>query len=162
MGYGGFERRFRKIKIKNKGVCDMNQTKRNYWVLQGGHEFIAEMRNNTLSYWTIINHARSMKVGDKVILWLTGSDGGCCGLAEITEEPIEKEGQANNNRRTRYKVGIKVTHNLYRNRIKRAEVELYKEFNNLNVGTQGASFSATEEEYNKMKEIVERKTIKRV
>jgi len=140
----------------------MNQTKRNYWVLQGGHEFIAEMRNNTLSYWTIINHARSMKVGDKVILWLTGSDGGCCGLAEITEEPIEKEGQANNNRRTRYKVGIKVTHNLYRNRIKRAEVELYKEFNNLNVGTQGASFSATEEEYNKMKELVERKTIKRV
>lgn len=63
-----------------------------YWVFQGSTEMYdiqKALSNDTLKDWTVTAHREKIKIGDKVILWMTGNNPGCYALAEITTEPLE-------------------------------------------------------------------------
>lgn len=64
----------------------------NYWIFQGNPKFDFEtaLREEILTDWTVSAHKDKIKVGDKVILWITGDQSGCYALAEVTSEPHQK------------------------------------------------------------------------
>jgi len=127
----------------------------NYWIFQGNpkvFDFETALRENILTDWTVSAHKDKIKVGDKVILWITGSKSGCYALAEVTSEPHNKTSSPDDhlwkgNDKSELKADIKVTTNLVDNPISKNEIDTNAELKNLKVGNQGTNFSATEIEY---------------
>lgn len=135
----------------------------NYWIFQGNpkiFDFETALRENILTDWTVSAHKDKIKVGDKVILWITGDNSGCYALAEITEEPRKKASSPDNHlwkeeNKNTLKAGIKITHNLIGNPVLKSEIDGIPELNNLKAGNQGTNFSATEEQYNSILSLIE-------
>ena len=78
-------------------------------------------------------------VGDKVILWITGSKSGCYALAQVTSEPHVKTSSPDDHLwkgddRSEFKADIKITHNLVNSPILKAQVESFEELKHLKVG----------------------------
>jgi 5-methylcytosine-specific restriction enzyme B len=129
--------------------------KTNYWIFQGNpkvFDFETALRNDILTDWTVSAHKDKIKVGDKVILWITGNQSGCYALAEVTSEPHQKttspddhlwKGEDN----SELKANIKITHNLVDNPVLGERFNGIEELKKLKVGNQGTNFSASEEEY---------------
>ena len=127
----------------------------NYWVFQGNpkvFDFETALREEILTDWTVSAHKDKIKVGDKVILWITGDQSGCYALAEVTSEPHQKTTSPDDHLwkgedKSSLKADIKITHNLVDKPILSEEIAGIEELSNLKVGNQGTNFSATEEEY---------------
>jgi hypothetical protein len=71
-------------------MLDQEPEETSYWVFQGNpklYDFETGLSEDVIKDWTVSAHKDKIKVGDKVILWITGSNSGCYALAEITEEP---------------------------------------------------------------------------
>lgn len=127
----------------------------NYWIFQGNpkvFDFETALRNEILTDWTVSSHKDKIKIGDKVILWITGSNSGCYAFAEITSEPSKKTSSPDDHLwkstdKSEYKAGLKIIQNLIENPILKKEINSHEELNNLKVGSQGINFSATQIEY---------------
>lgn len=127
----------------------------NYWIFQGNpksFDIETALREDILTDWTVSAHKDKIKVGDKVIIWVTGNKAGCYALAEVTAEPriigaspddhlwkVEDKNQL--------KAGIKVTSNMVDNPILKSNIQSVSKFKNLKVSSQGTNFSAQQEEY---------------
>ncbi len=137
----------RKWNSERKGV--------NYWVFQGNpkvFDFETALRNEIIANWTVSAHKDKIKVGDKVILWITGNKSGCYALAEVTSKPHQKTASRDdhlwkNEDKSSLKAEIKITHNLVDRPILSKLINEIDELKNLKVGNQGTNFSATEEEF---------------
>lgn len=126
------------------------QNELNYWLFQGNPEvynYYKDFKENKIDQWTVSAYKDKIDVGDKVILWLSGSNRGCYGLAEIANSP-HKPNDGNE-----LKVSISLTHNLINHPISYSKISSEPELENINVGNQGTNFSATEDEYKKLLEI---------
>ncbi len=127
----------------------------NYWVFQGNpnvFDFETALREEILTDWTVSAHKDKIKVGDKVILWITGDQSGCYALAEVTSEPHQKTTSPDDHLwkgedKSSLKADILITHNLVEKPILIEEIAGIEELSNLKVGNQGTNFSATEEEF---------------
>ena len=136
-----------------------------YWVFQGNpkvYDFKTALRHEILDEWTVSAHKDKIKVGDKVILWITGDDSGCYALAEITSNPQKKTNASDDHLwkeedTSELKAGIKITHNLVDSPILKNDIKGEKELEGLNVGHQGTNFTATQKEFEKL---IEMSTIK--
>ena len=134
----------------------------NYWVFQGNpkvFDFETALRENILTDWTVSAHKDKIKVRDKVILWITGSKSGCYALAEITSEPHKKTTSPDDHLwkgedKSELKADIKITNNLVENPILKSDIESLEELNELKVGNQGTNFSATEDEYQTLLDLI--------
>lgn len=143
---------------------DRNQ---NYWIFQGNpnaFDFETAIKENLLEEWIVSAHKDRIKIGDKVILWISGKKAACYALAEITSEPkIMSHSKASHLWKTDdknpLKAGIKITHNLIDNPISLEEIKRSKELRDLNVGNQGTNFTATKKEYKKILELATNKNI---
>jgi Cdc6-like AAA superfamily ATPase len=134
-------------------------TNTNYWVFQGNpkiFDMAGALEANAIKTWTVSSHKDKIKVGDKLILWMTGANTGCYALGIVTSTvTLRKEvssemdyylkptEQIENNR-----VSIEIEHNYYNNPILWKTIKDNKVFKNFNGGNQGTNFSATEDEYN--------------
>lgn len=127
----------------------------NYWIFQGNPE-VYDVENalisDTLVDWTVTAHKEKIKIGDKVILWVTGKNPGCYALAEVTAEPYEiteeiPDANWKIKEKNTVKAGITITHNLVRNPISKGKITDNAKLKNLKVGNQGSNFSATKVEY---------------
>jgi hypothetical protein len=61
----------------------------NYWVFQGNpsqYDIAGSLRNGQLATWMVKAHKSAIRIGDKVILWVSGSGGGCFALATVASE----------------------------------------------------------------------------
>ena len=133
----------------------------NYWIFQGNpkvFDFETALKKEILTDWTVSAHKDKIKVGDKIILWITGNKAGCYALAEVTSEPHTKTPSPNdhlwkNEDKSNIKAGIKITHNWVDNPILKTTLNELKELNTLNVGNQGTNFSATKEQYDTIMEL---------
>lgn len=140
----------------------------NYWIFQGNpkvFDFETALREEILTDWTVSAHKDKIKVGDKVILWITGDQTGCYALAEVTFEPHQKTTSPDDHLwkgedKSSLKADIKVTHNLVDNPILSGEIAGIEELSNLKVGNQGTNFSATEEEYQTILDLSQNKNEK--
>lgn len=127
----------------------------NYWIFQGNpkiFDFQSSIEDGTLKDFTVSAHKNSIKVGDKVIVWLTGDNAGCYALAEISHEPREvlkseddKHWLVEND--NNLKADIKITHNFFNDPIIPNSEEIDVELKGLNVGHRGTNFKATKEQY---------------
>jgi hypothetical protein len=133
----------------------------NYWVFQGNpkiFDFETALRNNLVSDWTVTSHKEKIKVGDKVILWITGNKSGCYAMAEVISEPHPKISaaddylwkEADNHE---LKAGLSIIHNLVDSPILKESIAELEEFRAFNAGNQGTNFSATHIQYNKLIEM---------
>ena len=128
---------------------------KNYWVFQGNpnlFDFETALRQRLVTDWTVSAHRDKIKIGDKVILWITGNKSGCYALAQVTSNPHKKTSSADDHLwkgddKSELKVDIKITHNLVDSPILKEIIDSHEELKDLKVGNQGTNFSATEEEY---------------
>lgn len=134
-----------------------------YWVFQSNPKFYdleGDLRNSIVDNWTVSAHKDRIKAGDKVILWSSGSKAGCYALAEVTEDP-QMIGELHDAHRWRvddhsfYTARIEVTHNLVDAPILKDVVKRTKGLAKLKAGNQGTNFTATEAEYEILKDMAE-------
>jgi len=141
----------------------------NYWVFQGNPDFFdfeKAFTDNLISDWKVTAHKGKIKIGDKVIIWITGKNAGCHALAEVTKEPREIETSTDDHlwkgeQKNEPCAGIKITHNLYTIPITKQNIGDIEELANLKVGKQGTNFSATEDEYFALLELAEDMNLKK-
>jgi len=140
----------------------MNNIETNYWIFQGNptvFDFETALRNEILTDWTVSAHKDRMKVGDKVILWITGSKAGCYALAELTSLPHENNVSPDDHLwkaedKSTLKVDIEIMHNLVNRPILKDKVKKIDSLKGLKTGNQGTNFSATKNEYNALLNVV--------
>jgi predicted RNA-binding protein with PUA-like domain len=139
----------------------------NYWLFQGNPDVFdleQALQDNALSTWKINAHKSRITPGDKVILWASGSDGGCYALAEVVSEVYEdsvhedeiqyyKNGYEEDNYD---QVQLQITHNLAKQPITLSQIKSDPRLEDLKIGNQGTNFSATEKEYEALLEIAEK------
>ncbi|NQU33123.1 MAG: EVE domain-containing protein [Bacteroidetes bacterium] len=129
-----------------------NNTDTSYWVFQGNpklFDFETALKQEILTDWIVSAHKDGIKIGDKVIIWITGNNSGCYALAEVISEPHIKTSSPDDHlwkgdSKGELKADIKITHNLVGTPIFKEQVI---ELNELKVGHQGTNFTATKEEY---------------
>jgi len=127
----------------------------NCWLFQGNpkiFDFESALSEGALDNFNVAAHRDKMNIGDKVIIWLSGKNAGCYALAKIITEPRivdkskdDRHWKQKNSNET--KVGIQITHNLYKNPILWSDIKSSHEFENLNAGHQGTNFSASKKEF---------------
>lgn len=133
------------------------KNKVNFWVFQGNpkiYNVMAALNDNMLTTWSVKAHEEKIKVGDKIILWVTGKNQGCYALAEVTSAVYEGFDEENQNKYyterssnvLSKRVRISITNNLAPNPITKEEIDSFTELRNLKIGLQGTNFAATEEE----------------
>ncbi|MDA3843976.1 MAG: EVE domain-containing protein [Candidatus Kapabacteria bacterium] len=131
---------------------------RNYWIFQGNpkqYNVVEAISNNELSTWSVSAHKDKIRIGDKVILWVTGKDRGCYALCEVESEIYEDYDDEIDAKYTldpdmnklHTVVKINITHDLIKNPITKDQIDSIKKLSKLKVGNQGTNFEATEEEY---------------
>lgn len=144
-------------------VWSNKKKKINYWVFQGNpdkFDFENAFKEDAITGWTVTAHKDKIKEGDKVIIWITGSEAGCYALADVLSKPLDKASFPESHYwkeddKSELKAAIDITHNLANNPILKDEIDGMKELANLNVGHQGTNFAATEEEYKAILEMIE-------
>lgn len=129
-----------------------------YWIFQGSPEIfdtVGAIHDGHLKAWSVHAHKAKIKIGDKIILWLTGKDSGCYSLAEVesdifNSQELQEERLYYKNDPggvTSDKVRIKITHDYTNSPILFKELKDLTEFNSFKGGNQGTNFSATKEQY---------------
>lgn len=136
----------------------------NYWIFQGNPKFydiIGALQNEVLTTWKVAAHKDNIKVGDKVILWLSGDNAGCYALAKVTSEvgKIEMNPDEIQYYKSKYdenedRVSIEIEHNLADEPILWEDIQELPELLELKVGNQGTNFSATEKEFDAIKNLI--------
>ena len=148
------------------------RNKANYWIFQGNpkiYNVVGSLNDNMLTTWSVKAHEDKIKIGDKIILWVTGKDQGCYALGEITSdvyEGLDEEDQTKyyteqSKNEISKRVKIKITNNLSNNPISKDEIENISELKELKVGNQGTNFSATEDEYETLLELAKNQKFKK-
>jgi hypothetical protein len=132
-----------------------------YWIFQGNpkvYDFSNAINNGIIDQWTASAHRDKMRIGDKVIFWLTGTNSGCYALGEITSDPFQniepKDEFWKGEDKSEWKVGVKISHNCSTNPILKEQTEIIDELTNLNVGNQGTNFLATNEQFSCLMDII--------
>ena len=132
-----------------------------YWIFQGNpkvYDFSSAINEGTIDQWTASAHRDKMRIGDRVIFWLTGTNSGCYALGEITSDPFQnlepKDEFWKEDDKSEWKVGIKISHNCSSNPILKEQADITEELISLNVGNQGTNFTATKEQYECIEDIV--------
>ena len=152
--------------IRKKVIELWNNRHSNYWIFQGNpnaFDFETAIRNNLLEDWTVSAHKDKIKIGDKVILWISGKNSGCYSLAEITSEPHNILNSKDSHLwktedKNSLKAGIKITHNLIDNPLLWSKIKGTQGLENLKVGNQGTNFSATKKEYKTIYDLISNST----
>ncbi|CAM4135735.1 AAA family ATPase [Flavobacterium sinopsychrotolerans] len=116
---------------------------------------IAALEANAIKTWTVSAHKDKIKIGDKIILWLTGQNSGCYALARVTsavtyrkEENSEMDfylkstEQVDNNR-----VSIEIEHNYFNNPVLWETIKNDDVFKDFKGGSQGTNFTTIREQY---------------
>ena len=136
--------------------------KTNYWLFQcnpAQYDIVSSLKANVLDSWLVRSHKDSIKEGDKVILWVTGTHAGCYALAEILDKPIVRSESAKDtywkvDSKEELRAGIKITHNLVNAPVLQSAIDTNPNLKKLKGGNQGTNFSASETEYNEIVKLI--------
>jgi hypothetical protein len=150
----------------------------NYWIFQGDPKVFDVIKyiNEASSHnWSVHSHKDKIKIGDKIILWVTGRNAGCYALAKVTsklymDSNIEgekiyytdyahKKYDFDNTygKKESPKMDIKITHNISHNPITKDAIKKNKNLDQFKGSNQGTNFSSNESEYKTILDMVENK-----
>ena len=137
-----------------------------YWVFQGNpkdYDVVSALKDNELKTWSVKRHKDSIKKGDKVILWIVGSKSGCYALCTVssdiyigTDDEREIKYYTEKSKNIQHdRVELSIDINLTNNPVLKEELLNLPEFADFKGGNQGTNFTATKEQYMKIKEKAE-------
>ena len=142
-------------------ILSVSSYEPNYWIFQGDpkvYDFSSAINEGTIDQWTASALRDKMRIGDKVVFWLTGTNAGCYALGEITSDPFQnlepKDEFWKEEDKSEWKVGVKISHNCSSNPILKEQADITEELVTLMVGNQGTNFTATKEQYECIEDIV--------
>jgi 5-methylcytosine-specific restriction protein B len=135
-----------------------------YWLFQGNpatYDLVSALKDNVLKTWGIKAHKDKIKKNDKVILWATGDKSGCYAICTITSNIEVKQNYQDDfsyyqddRENTPYeRVELRIDFNLSETPIFKDELLALPEFENFKGGNQGTNFTATKEQFEKIKHI---------
>jgi hypothetical protein len=144
-------------------VWNRARNKISYWLFQCNPDMFdieSSLRDDILDDWNVAAHKEEIKQGDKVIIWVSGKNAGCYALAEVKSDPeiVSKSSSEQlwkTERSLPLKVKIEITHNAVDVPILRDKVKSSPDLADLSIGLQGTNFSATEKQYNTIRELIE-------
>jgi|GEM_PF-359487 len=137
-----------------------------YWLFQCNpsiYDLEGSLKKDVLNSWMVKVHNDKIKPGDKVILWMSGKKRGCYALAEVdsevqeleVSEPEIKYFRNENDTVKTDRVKLKITHNLVESPITEDQFKNDSRLTGLKIGNQGTNFSATQEEYEAIRDLAE-------
>ena len=126
-----------------------------YWIFQGNPKYynvIGALRDGVLKTWAVNQHKKIIKAGDSVIIWVTGENSGCYGLATVMSEVQVSE---EDSKEVSYRikptetgasegVTIRIDNNLWNAPVLRAALDNLPGFSDFPAGTQGTNLKITE------------------
>lgn len=140
----------------------------NYWLFQANPQVFQlrdALRAEALETFAVTAHKTEIVEGDRVILWQSGREAGCYGLATVTsavgEWGISKEELAffKSEVEEKARVKLKVNYNLWNKPITRDLLMGNPAFVALYAGLPGTNFAATEQQYNALAELAKQMDI---
>ncbi len=135
----------------------------NYWIFQANpdiYNLFAALKKGYVKSWRVVNFKNQIKIDDLVIIWQTGKNAGCYALAKVVSEvqimddlnlDLEDYTNEEDSKKDIERVKLEILNNFADNPIKKEEIKDLKEFTNFKAGNQGTNFSATKEEYERIK-----------
>ncbi|MBK9736887.1 MAG: EVE domain-containing protein [Saprospiraceae bacterium] len=134
-----------------------------YWIFQCNPDMFdlkTGLNEDLVNTWTVTAHKDKIREGDKVIIWMTGSDAGCYALAEVTSEPHKRLSSPDDQLwkkedQSELKADINITHNLVASPVLKDAIDSIDEHIDLKAGNQGTNFIATKEQYETILDIIE-------
>jgi hypothetical protein len=115
----------------------------NYWVFQCNpkdYDLHQHWTKHTLNEnWRVSAHKDKITLGDKVIIWMSGSNGGCYGLGTITSEVYESDSIS--------LVDFTIDHNFIEYPFLVSIFKQFDEFKMFKGGNQGSNFQSSVDEY---------------
>jgi len=126
-----------------------------YWLFQGNQKYydvISALRDEALKTWSVNQHKKEIKPGDRVIIWVTGENSGCYGLATVVSEvqPFEEDAKEASYRIKPTENGasdgvtIRIDGNLWNAPVLKAELDNLPGFSDFPAGRQGTNLKVTE------------------
>ncbi|MFN7118112.1 MAG: AAA family ATPase [Saprospiraceae bacterium] len=128
----------------------------NYWLFQANPQVFRlrdALQAEALQTFAVTAHKQEIKVDDKVILWQSGKEAGCYGLATVVSEVGEMDVSAAEKAffktevEDNARVKLKVDYNLWNKPITRDLLMGNPVFAALYAGLPGTNFAATEAQY---------------
>lgn len=127
-----------------------------YWLFQsnpGVFRLRDALRAEALETFAVTAHKKDIKIGDYVILWQSGREAGCYGLAKVTSKV--QEIAVSEEERTFFstvpdepmRVKLSVEYNLWSRPITWEMVKKSPAFDEFNAGLPGTNFTATAAQY---------------
>lgn len=141
----------------------------NYWLFQGNpsiYNVEDALKNNVISNWAVNQFKNEMKIGDKVIVWVTGQKSGIYALATIsspvhlaTDNESEIKFYTDPSKVTvSDRVNITIDINLANRPLLRDLIQANEYLEDLKQGRQGTNFKATKQQYDTIIKIIHMKS----
>ncbi|MEL6863815.1 MAG: AAA family ATPase [Bacteroidota bacterium] len=140
------------------------QEKISYWIFQSkpSHFRLRDaLRTEALTAYPIRTHARSIKPGDKIILWQSGKEAACYGLATVQtpvgDWPVTENLQAffDVPPASVNWVRLQVDYNLWNRPIAKELLKELPAFETFKGGRPGTNLKATAEEFEHMEQLIQ-------
>ena len=152
-------------KVDLKKVGDSTPSTQRYWIFQGNpkyYDVIGALRDGALKTWQVNQHKKEIQPGDKVIIWVTGENSGCYGLATVMSEVqvFEEDAKEASYRKKPTEKGssegvtIRVDKNLWNAPVSRAELDALPGFSDFPAGRQGTNLRVTEAHFKGIQDLV--------
>ena len=136
-----------------------------YWIFQGNpkyYDVIGALRDGALKTWRVNQHKKEIKAGERVIIWVTGENSGCYGLATVMSEvqPSEEDAKEASYRIKPTENGasegvtIRIDKNLWNAPVLRAELDALPGFSDFPAGRQGTNLKITEAHFKGIQDLV--------
>ncbi|MCF8059963.1 MAG: EVE domain-containing protein [Bacteriovoracaceae bacterium] len=141
-------------------------TDESYWIFQGSpqiYDVPRALNENAIREWWVKSHKDKIAIGDKGIIWVTGSNTGCYAFFEVISELYEK-GEDDDQKQyylqemkweVGTKVGIKIEKNISNTPILKESIKDLDWFQEFKGGNQGTTFKMTKQEYEGFKGMTE-------
>lgn len=133
-----------------------------YWLFQSNPDVFRlrdALRAEALETFAITAHKQDIHKEDKIILWQSGKEAGCYGLATVTSEvgelPIGKKEKPffKELPEELMRVSLKIEYNLWNKPLTWEMLRDIPVFEDFNAGLPGTNFIATEQQYKVLEEI---------
>jgi 5-methylcytosine-specific restriction enzyme B len=129
-----------------------------YWVFQCNpkvYDLAGALKAGVVKSWQVNQHRSTINIGDKVILWVTGNNGGCYALGTVmsrveslTEDARELPHYLQRPKKAAHdRVKLQIEMPLWEHPIKQSDIIGLPGFENFPAGRQGTNFPATKEHY---------------
>lgn len=136
----------------------------NYWIFQcnpQAYDLVGALKENIMTSWRVVNHKNKIKVGDKVVLWMTGPNAGVYATTLVTSNLYKRKALPTDRDYAFYHseptnefevVDLEIEHNFVLNPILKSTLENYTWFKKMKVGMQGTNFESSRIEYERILE----------